>query len=89
MSRAQSQDSRNLELIYQKDLEVLVQHKVQAHWDLKSEVNTTMSKIAQFTEQRERGKTKRQCANSVKTREDCTFGQAPGKAVMKTIEQDE
>ena len=39
---------------------VLVQHKVQVHWDLKFGVSTITSKIALFTEQRERGKTERQ-----------------------------
>ena len=35
---------------YQKAQEVLVQHKMQVHLDLKSNVNTIMSKIAQFPE---------------------------------------
>ena len=51
--------------------------------DLQLGVNTTMSKIAQFTEQRERGKTKRQCANYVKRGTDTRLGKA------KKTEKDE
>jgi hypothetical protein len=62
---------------------------MKAHLDLKFPVNTTTMKTAQLTELKEMEKTKRQCADFVKTRKGRLYGQETGEALDMKIEKDE